>query len=123
MRTRTDVCRTYLCGLSILLAATLGPGGFAPPAGAASDEPRFRLLKAHVQEGSRDFAITTLSTRNDLVTGGDVLVRVDVAASVALDKVRVDLNDNDVSGLFQPAPGRHAVMGLVTGLEIGRAHV
>ena len=119
MRTRIDVWRLCLSGFSIVLAATLGLGGVAPLAGAESDEPQFRLLKEHVQEGSRDFAITTLSARNDLVTGGDVLVRVDAAASVALDKVRVDLNGSDVSAAFQPVPGHHAIMGLVTGLVNG----
>src|SRR5689334_8946169 len=91
------------------------------PAGAHDndDEPKFRLLKPHKQEGNKDFAISTLSARNDVVSGGDVLARVDVASSIALGDVRVELNGIDVTSAFQPVPGSHALIGLVTGLANG----
>src|SRR5262245_30872994 len=63
--------------------------------------------------------ITTVSTGADRVSGGDVLVRVDVPAPVVLSNVHVSLNGVDVTGAFQPEVGRHALIGLVTGLPIG----
>src|SRR5262249_7820581 len=63
--------------------------------------------------------ITTLATGADRVSGGNVLVRVDVPATVALQNVQVTLNSADVTGAFQPETGRHALLGFVTGLPIG----
>lgn len=66
-----------------------------------------------------DSQIETLSSRPDMVTGGDALVRIAVPAGVALKEVRVTLNGSDVSAAFQPAPGGSALLGLVTGLRVG----
>ena len=111
--------RTSVRSITVLFAVGASFAGLIAPAAADSDEPKFRLLKEHHQEGNHDFAITTLSTRNDVVTGGDVLVRVDVAPSIALGNVRVDLNGNDATSVFQQVPGSHVLMGLVTGLVNG----
>lgn len=74
----------------------------------------------HRQLGSRDLVITTVSARNDLITGGDVLVRIDVDRRIALDRVAVAVNRADVSLAFHADPsGRHALVGLVTGLVVG----
>ena len=106
--------RTSVRSITVLFAVGASFAGLIAPAAADSDEPKFRLLKEHHQEGNHDFAITTLSTRNDVVTGGDVLVRVDVAPSIALGNVRVDLNGTAATSVFQQVPGSHALMGLVT---------
>ena len=66
---------------------------------------------------STEFQITSLSTRPDMVTGGDVLVRIDVPESVALEKAAVKLNGRDITGSFR-AEG-HALIGLVQGLRPG----
>ena len=66
------------------------------------------------------FAIATVSTRPDLVTGGDVLVRIHVPGAVSLGEPRVMLNGTDVSGVFRRDEAGHGLTGLVTGLTLGR---
>ena len=118
-----------------LLAAALATSLFALPAFADRDNdgnnngssnidrgvpPTIFQTRAHEQEGSNAFRITTLSARNDLITGGDVLVRVDVAARIALDRVSIHLNHESVTAAFSADPsGSHALVGLVTGLDNG----
>jgi hypothetical protein len=64
--------------------------------------------------------ITTLSTRADMVTGEDVLVRVSLPGNGAAARdVRVRANNADVSSAFSPAPDGDGVIGLVTGLKRG----
>src|ERR1700740_2725192 len=69
--------------------------------------------------GGNHLVITPLSTGADRVSGGDVLVRIDVPGSAGLADVQVTLNGNDVTGTFVPDPTSHALVGLVTGLVNG----
>ena len=72
------------------------------------------------QTGDESLRIVTLSAaRPYLVSGGDVLVRVEADDSVRLTDVIVLLDDSDVSRRFRPDPGRHALLGLVPGLTDG----
>jgi hypothetical protein len=59
--------------------------------------------------------ITTLSSRPDRVSGGDVLVRIDQDDDTPTP---VTLNGADIGGAFRPGPP-HARIGLVTGLRLG----
>ncbi len=77
------------------------------------------LVPAIGSTGSPPLVITTLSTAPDRVSGGDVVVRIDVPAGVPLDKVQVSLNGGDVTGAFRSADTGHALVGLVTGLQDG----
>ena len=62
--------------------------------------------------------IEVLSSRADLVSGGDSLVAVTLPPSIATAAVAITLNDADVTSAFKPsAPGK--MLGLVTGLKIG----
>lgn len=61
--------------------------------------------------------IETVSTRADLVTDGNVLLRVTVSSGVDLSEVQVRLNGSDVTGSFQIVDG--ALLGLVDGLRDG----
>ena len=64
-----------------------------------------------------DIHITTLSSRPDTVSGGDVLVRVDFPPGIST--VNVLLNGQAVTGAFRPVGNRGSIMGLVTGLRPG----
>jgi len=106
--------------LAVLLAVA-GAAGL-PSARAAAD---------------RSVEIDVLSTRADLVSGGDALVEVRLPAGVDPASVRVDSDGRDVTGRFAAdrTPGllgnipdhsmlglsrdAHALVGLVTGLRIG----
>src|SRR3989442_15145931 len=97
--------RTTLRSITVLLMVAASFGGLVGPAAADQDEPKFRLLKEHHQEGSHDFTITTLSTRNDVVSGGDGLVGGDVAPSLPLGHLPGGLNGKDVTSAFHQVPG------------------
>ena len=71
------------------------------------------------QSAADGFAITAVSTRADLVTGGGVLLRVAVPSGVALDGARVMLNGTDVTSVFRRDDANHALTGLVTRLALG----
>ena len=62
--------------------------------------------------------LTSLSSRPDLVSGGDVLVEIKGAGS---QKVLVKLNGGlDVSSAFHLDASRGSMVGLVTGLRVGQ---
>jgi len=69
--------------------------------------------------GSSDFGIIVLSTGPEYVSGGDVLVQIDVPPIVPLHKVIVELNGEDVTDAFQDVPENHSLLGLVEGLVLG----
>ena len=68
---------------------------------------------------SGGFRIRTLSTRPEMVTGGDVLVRVDVPPGTDLGQVKVFANESDVSAAFFADASGRTLTGLVKGLELG----
>jgi hypothetical protein len=67
-----------------------------------------------------DLRIETLSNKPHLISGGDALVRIEVPGPVALSKVSVTLDGTDVTSMFRPDVGSHALIGVVTGLNIGK---
>ena len=79
--------------------------------------PEPRPAQELQQSGSRSFQIVTLSARNDMVSGGDVLVRIEVAPGVPLAGVTVALSGMDVTSAFRPVGG--ALLGLVRGMPFG----
>jgi hypothetical protein len=86
-----------LAGVCALLAAALGTAG-------AQGSP----------------TMTALSTDANLVTGGDVLVRVAFGSRVDLDTLKVSVAGRDVSKAFQPTVEPGAFVGLVSGLVNGK---
>ena len=57
--------------------------------------------------------------RPDMVSGGDVLVQVDLPAAAATRDVRVTLNNADVTSAFRRRRAGRTLTGLVTGLAPG----
>jgi hypothetical protein len=95
----------------------------AAPAMAREDDDdegnTIHRTREHRQIGSREFDITTVSARNDLISGGDVLVRIDVAPHIALTDVAITLNGLDVTAAFHDQGSGHALIGLVANLRDG----
>src|SRR6266853_2113260 len=85
------------CGLLVLAAM--------PHLAKAADDQQFR--------------ITSLSSRPEMVSGGDVLVQVDVPQSVPLNNIMIKVNGQDATAALHPGPTAHALTGLVTGLKLG----
>ena len=69
---------------------------------------------------NNDLAIVTLSSRPDIVSGGTVLVRISGSGKVALNDVAVFLNGQAVTSSFQPEAGGRSLLGLVSGLNLGK---
>jgi hypothetical protein len=67
-----------------------------------------------------DVGIITLSTRPDLVSGGNVLVQVTLKHENRNHPVAITLNGHDVSGAFRPGGAPDTLIGLVTGLNLGK---
>src|SRR5215813_5992372 len=86
-----------LCGgLGLLLMGAVGP--------ALSDE-------------GQGLTITTLSGAPDRVSGGSALLEITFRRG---DHLTIRLNGRDVSGEFQPGSAPNSLVGLVTGLALGR---
>ena len=63
--------------------------------------------------------LRVLSSRPDMVTGGDALVRVDLPAGGATTDVKVTLNGTDVTRQLKADVSGRSVTGLVTGFHNG----
>jgi Tannase-like family of unknown function (DUF6351) len=119
MRERSASSRTPIRTFFTALVAIATLGGLITGSSASPSQPKLRETKEHSQSGSNDFRIATMSARNHLVSGGDVLVQIDVAPSIPLGQVNVTRNGDDVTAGFKPASGSHSLMGLVAGLNVG----
>ena len=64
--------------------------------------------------GTPSLVMTTLSSRPDMVSGGNALVEIR-----PIHKVEVRLNGRDVSKAFHEDAGRGSMVGLVEGLRLG----
>jgi hypothetical protein len=81
-------------------------------ASACADAPGAELA-------SNELRLTAVSTQPHLVTGGDVLLRIEAGPAVDLDGLTVRVGSTDVTGVFRPAPDGAGVLGLVSGLADG----
>jgi hypothetical protein len=96
---------TVLAALPLLAA---GLTGMAPPPTSGT-----------VPGKGVDIEISALSSRPDMVTGGDALVRVDAPRGIPPGQLTVRVNGLDVSDDFVAEPDDRSLTGLVTGLEDG----
>ena len=67
-----------------------------------------------------DVGIKTLSARPDLVSGGDVLVQITLKHVNRNHPVTITLNGHDVASVFRPGEAPDTLIGLVTGLNLGK---
>ena len=65
------------------------------------------------------FTVATISSRPDMVSGGDALVEIRSGAAVPAGVV-VTVNDRDVTLVFRADAARRSLVGLVKGLTAGR---
>ena len=72
----------------------------------------------HVQSGGAGIGLRVLSSRNDMVSGGDALVQVKLSDGI-IGPVSLSLNGADITGALRPAQGARTYRALVTGLANG----
>lgn len=80
----------------------------------------FLLSAAAAAHDRGAFTIRTVSTWPDRVSGGDVLVEVAYPSSQSPSSLIVSLNGRNVTGVFRAGRAARTLLGLVTGLSLGR---
>jgi hypothetical protein len=98
-------------GAVALPSSAATPTGFGGPLGVPAHSSFDPL-----DSGDR-VQVRTLSSRADLVSGGDALVEIAVPAGTDVAKVKVSAGGGDVTGAF--TEGGPGLRGLVTGLPLG----
>ncbi|HEY4769558.1 MAG TPA: DUF6351 family protein, partial [Myxococcales bacterium] len=106
---------------TLVLLAVLGTSKwtFAGDDGEDRDEWQDRDDREDRDRDDR-FGIRTLSTRPDRVSGGDVLVEVSFPHANPRHPLIISLNGRDVSAAFRPGDSANTLVGLVTGLALGK---
>jgi hypothetical protein len=109
--TRDKPARTWTLWLRALAVAVSGilAASFAAFSTVASGDPP-----------PADVGIQTLSARPDLISGGDVLVQITQKHVNRNHPVAITLNGYDVTSAFRPGGTPNTLIGLVTGLNIGK---
>ena len=102
---------------AIAVVALAGFGCATTTVGSAGYD--FVSATEHRQSGSLGVAITPLSARSDMVTGGDVLLQIEPLRGMDPGTMTIERNGTDVSDAFRSKEEGGALLGLVTGLELG----
>jgi hypothetical protein len=116
-RTRLLVACLAACLVLPALATTSVPA--TGPAAAAAAAPRTAYAAERPAPRPRPLRVFTTSNRPDLVSGGDVLVGVEVPRRLEGRSLRVRLNGRDVTHRFVRR-GPRLVEAYLTGLRLGR---
>lgn len=82
----------------------------------SSDNPR--VLQEHRQTGGNGIVIKVLSSRNDVVSGGDALIEI-TSQTADVAALAIKLNGTDVSKRFQHGDDPKQVHALLPGLKYG----
>src|SRR5438874_5901865 len=105
---------------AVAVFAALALVAKANPAYAHDDEDNDQ--DRHESKGSRNFSIEVLSSRPDMIAGGDSLIQIRVKKNekkISLDEVTVLLNGVDITAQFLANHAARTLTGLVTGLQQG----
>src|SRR3954471_12534303 len=91
-----------------------------PRFGSISTALLTSVLAASAFASPAKFDIRTVSSRADLVSGGNTLVEVSVPGGLPLRNVRVHVDGRDVTSAFRPGLEDGTLLGVVSGLAMGR---
>ena len=75
---------------------------------------------AAVAKQDKGYGAQTISTRADRVSGGDVLVEITYKHDNRNHPLEITLNGRDVSASFRPGNDPNTLVGLISGLAVGR---
>jgi len=102
----------------VLAAGTVSILG-ACSAGGGSGDGTGEGTEAQAVLSASGLRIVSLSTRPYLVTGGDVLLRLELGTDLDPSQLEVLANGSDVTQLFRTADDGNGLVGLVQGLREG----
>src|SRR3954471_9372577 len=91
-----------------------------PRFGSISTALLTSVLAASAFASPAKFDIRTVSSRADLVSGGNTLVEISVPGGLPLRNVRVHVDGRDVTSAFRPGLEDGTLLGVVSGLSMGR---
>jgi len=77
------------------------------------------IVATHAGRAADQLQLRVLSSRPDMVTGGDALVRVDLPAGVTAADVKLAVNGADATAKLKADASGRSLTGLVTGLTNG----
>src|SRR6185503_6417160 len=77
------------------------------------------LAAPHVGGAADQLQVRVLSSRPEMVTGGDALVRVELPVGVSASDVKLTVNGTDATGRLKADASGRALTGLVSGLALG----
>src|SRR4030095_1865702 len=77
------------------------------------------LAASDAGSGADGLQLRVLSSRPEMVTGGDALVRVELPAGVSLSDVKLTVNGTDATTRLKADASGRSLTGLVTGLALG----
>ncbi|SDS33007.1 hypothetical protein SAMN04489812_1584 [Microlunatus soli] len=111
-------------------AVIIGAGAIALPLALAAPTPALAdpddsatsTGSTSTGSGGHELAIETLSSRPEVVSGGDARVRITVPRNASPKSVRVRTADGDHTDEFRTT-GRHTLEGVLTGLPDGRSTI
>ncbi len=94
-----------------------GCGAFALAAGSLAVAPALSQSAGATAPGK--IAISVLSSRYDLVSGGDALVEVKASEGAKASELKLSLNGRDLTVPLKYDQPSNTLRGLVTGLDVG----
>jgi hypothetical protein len=117
---RSFVRRTRLLSVTGVVAVVLASStAIAGPSAAATNGALPATAAGAVAHGG-GLTFTVLSSRPQVVSAHDALIRLELPAGVPAAKVRVERDGTDVTGSLRRVDAGRALEGLVTGLRAGR---
>ena len=75
---------------------------------------------AAIAKQDNGYGIETISAHADRVSGGDVLVKINYKHDNRNHPLEISLNGRDVSATFRPGDDPNTLVGLVSGLAVGK---
>ena len=116
MRSRLRPRRSVVCASFVSAALMLA---FGTPVHADNDREDDGDRSSHGRGNDGEVELKVLSSRPELVSGGDALVQVSVARGIKLANVKVLRNGQDVTASFSADFDGKGLVGLVRGLVNG----
>ncbi len=71
-------------------------------------------------QAAQRLSIESLSNRPDKLSGGDALIRINLADRASAEEVSITLNGTEIRSVFSLAEDGRSLIGLVEGLQDGR---